>query len=106
MQINSEGEIMQINSGDQIFIDGFVFVCICSALPEAYDVYYEESNEICAYVKVRYGKVRCWYPDYDAEPIYEHNLEDMQGAFYKHEQRMLHLTAIAKAINAKLGIRQ
>lgn len=93
---------MQINSGDQIFIDGFTFACICSALPEAYDVYHEESDEICAYVKVRYGKVRCWYPDYDAELIYEHNLEDMQGAFYKHEQRMLHLTAIAKAIKQRV----
>ena len=94
---------MKVQINDQIHVDGLAFVCIGTACPEQYDVYHEESDDLCGYVKVRGGWLRCWYPDAGDDLIYEQQLEDLQGAFYKHEERMLHLTAIANAINQKIG---
>lgn len=96
----------QINvyNGDSAEIDGLNFICIGYACPEQYDVYQADSKDICGYVKIRWGRVRCDYPDAGGETIYQKQIgeDNLQGCFDSHEERMFYLTEIAKAINAKL----
>lgn len=102
-----ESEI-NVSIGFALEIDELDFVCTGYACPEQYDVYQSDSNDICGYVKIRYGKIRCDYPDACGETIYQKQISEdkLQGGFYSHEERMFYLTEIAKAINVKLGIKQ
>lgn len=81
--------------------NGLVFEQTCFACPEQYDVYNDDA--IAGYVRLRWGHLRCYFPDVGGETIYEHCFEGgMQGMFWDKESRELHLTAISNAINAKL----
>ena len=96
--------LVDVRIGDEVEIDGLVFVCIGYACPEQYDVYPFDSKDICGYVKIRWGKVRCDYPDAGGETIYQKQIgeDNLQGCFDSHEERMFYLNAIAKAIKQKM----
>lgn len=107
MKLSSKFQV-NVRVGDELGIGGLNFICIGYACPEQYDVYPFDSKDICGYVKIRCGKVRCDYPDAGGETIYQKRIseDNLQGCFDSHEERMFYLTEIAKAINAKLGIKQ
>ena len=78
-----------------MIIKGLQFTETCSACPEQYDVY--KDNIQIAYIRLRWGTLRCEVPDYTT--IYEYNFDDnFQGCFYCEESRQYHLEKIADLI--------
>lgn len=79
-------------------IDGLKFEMTCSGCPEQYDVW--DNSKICAYVRLRWGCLRAYYPDVGGECIYSAEIGDgaWTGCFESEEQRMEHLTKIAKIV--------
>ena len=88
-----------------IFIDNLKFVLTCFACPEQYDVYL--GKELVGYVRLRWGTVRCDVPDCGGDTIYRELVgnDGFQGVFSDEAERTLHLTEIAKRINASLAQR-
>lgn len=75
----------------------FEFRETCGACPEQYDVYLD--GEQVGYVRLRWGCLRCDYPDVGKQTIYCYDFDDgWQGCFDDYEQREYHLDLIAKAI--------
>lgn len=75
----------------------FEFHETCGACPEQYDVYLE--GDQVGYVRLRWGTLRCDYPDVGGEMIYEHDFDEAYaGCFYSDDQRDYHLDLIAKAL--------
>ena len=79
-------------------IKGLYFYLTCGACPEQYDV--EDSNgKQLGYVRLRWGTLRCEYPNIDGETIYTADIGDgLTGRFESDEQRMKHLNNIADKI--------
>ena len=83
-------------------IKGLDFECTCGACPEQYDVYDNNGKQV-GYVRLRYGYLRCDYPDVLEETIYYANIgNDFTGEFESQEQRMEHLNNIADKIIEKM----
>jgi len=83
-------------------IKGLFFHDTCSACPEQYDVY--KDGQLVGYVRLRWGGLSCEYPYIFGERIYEYAFDDgYKGCFDDHDERMLHLNAIADAINNKMN---
>ncbi len=88
-----------------------LFELTCQACPEQYDVYHTFSTpagpieQQVAYVRLRYGKLRAYYPDVGGELIYEYIFEDEKylGIFPDELSRAHHLTKIEEAIYARLS---
>lgn len=79
-------------------IKGLTFKCTCSACPEQYDVF-DGDGKIVGYIRLRWGGLRCDYPDYDGETIYHASVGDgWCGEFEDENQRMYHLNNIADKI--------
>lgn len=73
------------------------FELTCGACPEQYDVYIEGVQH--GYVRLRWGGLRCDYPDVGGETIYQYSFDEgFQGCFDDDEQRDFHLELIAKSI--------
>lgn len=86
---------MKINSLD--------FECTCFACPEQYDVYDSDGTQV-GYVRLRWGWLRCEYPEVFGETIYEASIGDgYTGCFENEEQRMYHLKNIADKILEKIN---
>ena len=84
-------------------IKGLCFCKTCDACPEQYDVYDDHEN-IVGYIRLRWGYLRCDYPDVGGETIYEANIGDgFTGCFESNEQRMEHLNNIAVEILRKIN---
>ena len=84
-------------------INGLIFLCTCGACPEQYDVY--KGDKLVGYVRLRWGFLRCDYPDVGGETIYEHCFEEdngFKGCFDSDEERDFHLTEISKALTGRL----
>ena len=80
-------------------IKGLGFVKTCDEYPEQYDVY-DYRNRIVGYVKLRWGHLKCEYPDVGGKVIYSTSIGDeLVGAFENEKQRELHLNIIADTIN-------
>ena len=85
-------------------IKGLTFKCTCFACPEQYDVF-DSNNNIVGYVRLRWGGLRCDYPDVGGETIYYESIgNDWLGEFENETQRMKHLNRIADKIIEKIGI--
>lgn len=84
--------------------NGLRFELTCGACPEQYDIY--KDDKLVGYVRLRWGTLRCWYPDYTGkEAVYEHCFEDgdsYKGCFNSDEERDFHLTEISKALTGRL----
>lgn len=76
-------------------IGGYQFVLTCRGFPEQYDVFTETGREV-GYVRLRYGSLSVCYPDVEGIEVYA--AETGWGYFDSDEDRTLHLTAAAKAI--------
>lgn len=84
-------------------IKGLNFKCTCSVCPEQYDVF-DNNENIVGYVRLRWGYLRCDYPDVGGEVIYEADIGDgFCGEFENGEQRMKHLNNIADKIIKKIS---
>jgi hypothetical protein len=83
--------------------NGLRFELTCGACPEQYDVYKDEN--LVGYVRLRWGRLRCDYPDVGGETIYEYCFEEddgFKGCFNSDEERDFHLTEISKALTGRL----
>ena len=86
-----------------MLIKGLAFMQTCPACPEQYDVL-DSSGGIVGYVRLRFGALRCDYPDIGGETIYTYNFNDKWlGSFPGEECRIHHLEAIADKILEKLN---
>jgi hypothetical protein len=80
----------------------FEFISTCYACPEQYDVFLE--GKIVGYVRLRWGMLRCNYPDVGGEEVYKHVFdEDYLGCFNSDEDRNFHLEMIAQTLYNKLN---
>ncbi len=86
-----------------MYIKGLNFKCTCSACPEQYDVLDNNAN-VVGYIRLRWGYLRCDYPDVGGETIYEADIGDgFTGSFEDDDQRIAHLNSIADAILKKIN---
>lgn len=77
------------------------FELTCGACPEQYDVY--KGDLQVGYVRLRWGGLRCDYPDVGGETVYIHDFDDgYKGCFDSDEERDFHLTEISKALTGRL----
>lgn len=84
-------------------IKGLNFVCTCGACPEQYEVYDKNGRHV-GYVRLRWGGLRCDYPDIGEETIYYASIGNgWTGCFDNDEQRMEHLNNIADKILEKIS---
>ena len=85
-------------------IKGLYFYLTCSACPEQYDV--EDSNgNLVGYVRLRWSRLSCNYPDVDGERIYTAGIGDgWTGIFENDKQRMDRLNNIADKIREKMNM--
>ena len=85
-----------------MIINGLNFINTCERWPEQYDVKDEKGNQI-AYIRLRWGVLKCTIPDVGGEEIYFHCFDnEFQGFFESKEQRQHHLSAIADKILEKV----
>ena len=83
---------------DQFHVSGFEFMRTCSACPEQYDVFDKDGNQV-GYVRLRYGNLKCEYPDCGGVMVYHENFEDgLKGCFDDNDERMEYLHEIVNAI--------
>ena len=84
-------------------IKGLNFIITCSACPEQYDVL-DSNDNVVGYVRLRWGYLRCDYPECLGEVIYDAEIGDgFTGCFESDEQRMEHLNNIADKILEKIN---
>lgn len=80
-----------------MIINGLNFRLTCEVAPEQYDVY--KDGEQVGYVRLRWGCLTCYVPDYGDKIVYEAEFDDgFLGCFEDEEQRIEHLEMCAKAI--------
>lgn len=85
--------------------NGLVFVRTCKACPEQYDV--TKDDKKVAYVRLRFGALRCDYKYCGGEIIYSHTFhDDMKGSFDNDEERLHYLGIISNKVTEKLDLDQ
>ena len=105
MKILIRGKNMNKDTLFVEFIKGLKFACTCFGCPEQYDVF-DSNDNIVGYVRLRWGKLTCQYPDVDGELIYEASVGDgWCGNFESDKQRMKHLNNIVDRILVKMNER-
>ena len=79
-------------------IKGLSFVRTCEASLEQYDVY--KDGKQVGYVRLRWGGLTCYCPDYGGDIVYEATIGDGEwtGSFTSEPERLKHLKKMAKAI--------
>lgn len=82
-------------------INGYELVQTCGACPEQYDVHKDGEN--VAYLRLRHGSFRADCP-YGGETVYSSN--PVGDGIFEDNERMIHLEAAIKAIDAKLKERE
>lgn len=86
-----------------MIIKGLEFDCTGEMCPEQYDVYNANGRQV-GYVRLRWGYLRCYYPECLGEVIYGTEIGgEYTGCFENDEQRMEHLYKIADRILEKLS---
>ena len=79
-----------------IIIDGCRLICTCSACPEQYDVFDDDTGVKIGYLRLRHGYFRADYPDCGDDTVYEAQPEG-DGCFEEHE-RQKYLTEAVSAL--------
>lgn len=69
----------------------YVFICTSVAFPEQYTVINKTTNETCGYIRLRWGNLRCDYPDCGIETVFEHEFleEPFKGQFTDMHERLV-----------------
>lgn len=80
-------------------IVGFKLQRTSIACPEQYDVF-DQSGEVCGYLRLRHGYFRADYPECGGETVYSAST-DGDGMFSGDDERMYHLTKAVEAIQHK-----
>lgn len=81
---------------NDILIDGCRLICTCSACPEQYDVFDDNTGVQIGYLRLRHGYFRADVPDCGGETVYE---ADTAGdGIFDEDERMPELTAAVAAI--------
>lgn len=81
-----------------MIINGLKFELTCDMCPEQYDVY--KDNKMIAYVRLRYGTLRCDVPKCGEETIYITEFDNrFKGDFESNSERDKYLNDIAIKIN-------
>lgn len=86
---------------DTYEINGLLFKRGCLACPEQFDVYAKDNeDEILAYVRLRYGKLRVYVPDVGGKEVYHYEWEGdvYKGSFDTEKECLMHLTKIAEVV--------
>ena len=84
------------------------FELTCYACPEQYDVFDLANNRNqVGYVRLRWGNLRCDYPDVNGDTIYKFSFAELEDSYYKGcffctEEREKYLKEIAEAILERL----
>ena len=85
--------------GGNMKIKNLYFECTGSMCPEQYDVYNNDEEQV-GYIHLRWGELKCYFPDVNGEIIYLASIGDgLTGRFENNEQRMEYLNIIADEIN-------
>ncbi len=80
----------------------FEFHETCGACPEQYDVYLEGKQ--VGYVRLRWGGLRCDYPDVGGQTVYRYDFDDgLMGCFDDDKQRDFHLEKIAQSLYNRIN---
>lgn len=79
-----------------LLIDGWRLICTCSACPEQYDVFDEETGKQVGYLRLRHGHFRADVPDCGGPTVY--SVETKGDGMFDDDERMPQLTAAIKAI--------
>ena len=83
-------------------IKGLIFYKTCEACPEQYEVFKEKEH--VGYVRLRFGVLRCDYPDVGGETIYVETFDDeFKGNFDSREEQLKYLWIIADKILEKIS---
>lgn len=97
-------EIEELYNGEDLSvatfyeINGYEFSVGCFACPEQYDVFDCDGN-LVAYIRLRYGKLKCYVPDVGGELIYQKQFDHpLLGIFPDEQERVNSLTTIANVI--------
>lgn len=87
-----------------MIIKGLNFINTCEFCPEQYDVKDKNGNQV-AYVRLRFGCLRCVMPDCGGKEIYRHYFDyEFQGAFANDVERNYYLNTIAGKIIENIEI--
>lgn len=95
----SSGEDEYTASGEDIIIEGHRLICTCSACPEQYEVFHNQSRQHIGYLRLRHGKFRADYPDCGGESVYDATTKG-DGNF-EDDERMEHLTNAVRALSRR-----
>lgn len=78
------------------------FLRTCQACPEQYEVYTKNGEQV-GYVRLRWGSLTAYHPDYGTELIYQYDFNDgFKGCFDSEGERDKHLTNILNKLKHKL----
>lgn len=95
----------ELNEPDYI-LSGINFVGTCGACPEQYDCYIvdtEGKKLQVGYVRLRWGYLRCDFPDVGGETIFEQSFHDgFKGCFDSETERLYYLDIVSISIRSKL----
>ena len=85
------------------YINGLLFHMTCVCSPEQYDVY-DKNNNIVGYIRLRWGRLTCDYPNAQGEEIYNTYIGDeWTGMFEDGAERNEQLSIIANKILEKIN---
>lgn len=79
------------------------FIKTCDCCPEQYDVLNQDDEQV-GYVRLRYGFLRCDYPNVGGETIYTYDFEDDYLGQFPDADREKHLNIIADKIIEKINM--
>jgi len=85
-------------------IGDFGFVGTCGSFPEQYDIIYINGSEMSqvGYLRLRHGRILCYFPDINEELIYQYYYDKPIGEFLDEWDRSYHMNNIIYILKKKL----
>ncbi len=84
-------------------IDGLIFCQTVFLCPELYEIYDREGRHV-GYARLRFGVLRCDFPDCGGVTIYRKDFEsEYLGGFRTEREREKYLKIIAEKLNERLA---
>ncbi len=85
------GKIYTLSNTDSLESDNFHYTMTSPMCPEQYDVYdINNPTDIVAYIRLRWGCLRVYCPDYDGELVFECEFaeDEYLGTFPSENERL------------------